>query len=111
MAALEHVVSDRNMLASQNSQLWKLIEKQRAGYSQILKELERVRTERDIYKVRLQTLGDNPDQVLKKYKSKTKQSSSSLKTSSSHSGLRNDEQASTSDARLGVTKPHFEDFG
>ncbi|KAJ4473739.1 hypothetical protein J3R30DRAFT_3511370 [Lentinula aciculospora] len=53
LAALDQAVSERNVLSSQNSQLWKLIEKQRSGYNQILKELERVRNERDTYKARL----------------------------------------------------------
>ncbi|THU88684.1 RhoGAP-domain-containing protein [Dendrothele bispora CBS 962.96] len=53
LAALEQALSERNVLSSQNSQLWKLVEKQRAGYNQILKELERVRNERDSYKARL----------------------------------------------------------
>jgi RalA-binding protein 1 len=54
LAALEATISERNLLSAQNAQLWKLIEKQRSGYNQILKELERVRTERDGYKVKLQ---------------------------------------------------------
>lgn len=53
LAALEHVTADRNTLAAQNSQLWKLIEKQRQGYQQIIKELERVRGERDAYRAKL----------------------------------------------------------
>ncbi|KAG6890294.1 hypothetical protein C0995_009500 [Termitomyces sp. Mi166 len=53
LAALEQAVNDRNVLSSQNAQLWKLIEKQRAGYNQILKELERIRNERDGLKVKL----------------------------------------------------------
>ncbi|KAJ7576788.1 hypothetical protein C8J56DRAFT_370482 [Mycena floridula] len=53
LAALDQAVMDRNTLSSQNAQLWKLIEKQRAGYNQILKELERVRGERDSYKARV----------------------------------------------------------
>ncbi|KAL0579280.1 Rho GTPase activating protein [Marasmius crinis-equi] len=57
LAALDQAVSERNLLSSQNSQLWKLIEKQRAGYNQILKELERVRNERDTYKARLSVAG------------------------------------------------------
>ncbi|KAF8074770.1 hypothetical protein FPV67DRAFT_1726368 [Lyophyllum atratum] len=57
LAALEQAVNDRNTLSSQNAQLWKLIEKQRAGYNQILKELERVRTERDAYKAKLSGSG------------------------------------------------------
>lgn len=56
LAALEQAVSERNVLSSQNAQLWKLIEKQRTGYTQILKELERVRSERDNYKVKLGVL-------------------------------------------------------
>jgi hypothetical protein len=71
-----------------------------------MKELERVRAERDVYKVRLQTLGDNPDQALKEHKSKSKQS---LKTS--QSGLRADEQAFATNARPNLTKPPFDDSG
>jgi RalA-binding protein 1 len=52
-AALEQAINERNTLSAQNAQLWKLIEKQRAGYNQILKELERVRSERDTVKARL----------------------------------------------------------
>ncbi|KIY70813.1 RhoGAP-domain-containing protein [Cylindrobasidium torrendii FP15055 ss-10] len=53
MAAFEQALNERNVLSSQNSQLWKLIEKQRAGYNQILKELERVRGDRETYKTKL----------------------------------------------------------
>jgi RalA-binding protein 1 len=45
--ALESVLAERNMLSSQNTQLWKLIEKQRAVHGNAMKELERVRAERD----------------------------------------------------------------
>ncbi|KAF8582759.1 RhoGAP-domain-containing protein [Ramaria rubella] len=45
--ALENVLSERNMLSSQNTQLWKLIEKQRAVHGNAIKELERVRADRD----------------------------------------------------------------
>jgi len=55
-AALDQVVIERNTLSSQNAQLWKLIEKQRSGYNQILKELERIRSERDSYKSRLASI-------------------------------------------------------
>ncbi|KAK7435955.1 Rho GTPase activating protein [Stygiomarasmius scandens] len=58
LAALEQALSERNVLSSQNSQLWKLVEKQRAGYNQIMKELERVRNERDTYKARLAAAAD-----------------------------------------------------
>ncbi|KAH0836626.1 hypothetical protein J3R83DRAFT_8344 [Lanmaoa asiatica] len=54
LAALDQAVSERNIFSTQNTQLWKLIEKQRSGYNQVLKELERMRAERDAYKARLQ---------------------------------------------------------
>ncbi|ESK85055.1 hypothetical protein Moror_15699 [Moniliophthora roreri MCA 2997] len=63
IAALDQALSERNVLSAQNSQLWKLIEKQRAGYNQILKELERVRSERDTYKARLSVLGGSTSSV------------------------------------------------
>ena len=58
-AALDHAINERNTLSAQNAQLWKLIEKQRAGYNQILKELERVRGERDGAKAKLALSGSN----------------------------------------------------
>ncbi|KAF8196658.1 hypothetical protein K438DRAFT_1967677 [Mycena galopus ATCC 62051] len=62
LAALDQAVSERNVLSSQNTQLWKLIEKQRTGYNQILKELERVRGERDGFKSKLTAIvGGSPD--------------------------------------------------
>jgi RalA-binding protein 1 len=57
LAALEQAVNERNVLSSQNTQLWKLIEKQRSGYNQLLKDLERVRGERDLYKSKFIALG------------------------------------------------------
>jgi len=112
MAALEQVISERNVLSSQNSQLWKLVEKQRSGYSQILKELERVRSERDTFKARLTSLGENPDQILKKQKaSKTSHSGNALKSSSSYSGLRSNDQskATPEDPRQAMTRHQSED--
>ena len=112
MAALEQVISERNVLSSQNSQLWKLVEKQRSGYSQILKELERVRSERDAFKTRLTSLGENPDKILKKQKaSKTSHSGNVLKSSSSHSGLRSDDQvkATSDDPRQAMARHQSED--
>lgn len=115
MAALEQVISERNVLSSQNSQLWKLVEKQRSGYSQMLKELERVRSERDTFKARLTSLGENPDQILKKQKaSKGSNSGNTLKPSSSHSGLRSDDQprvTSQEDPRQAMARHQSEDSG
>ncbi|KAF9048281.1 RhoGAP-domain-containing protein [Hymenopellis radicata] len=61
MSALEQALNDRNVLSSQNAQLWKLIEKQRSGYNQILKELERVRAERDSAKSKLGAVLNSSD--------------------------------------------------
>ena len=85
-AALEHVVNDRNVLAAQNTQLWKLVEKQRTGYNKILKELERIRGERDVYKNRLNTLNgsqNNNSQVNPKDNNYHRRASNSTTTSSS----------------------------
>ncbi|KAG9312952.1 hypothetical protein JVU11DRAFT_6387 [Chiua virens] len=57
LAALDQAISERNVFSSQNTQLWKLIEKQRSAYNHVLKELERMRAERDAYKARLQAAG------------------------------------------------------
>ncbi|KIK81295.1 hypothetical protein PAXRUDRAFT_832952 [Paxillus rubicundulus Ve08.2h10] len=57
LAALEQALSERNAFSVQNTQLWKLIEKQRSGYNQVLKDLERIRAERDVHKERLQVAG------------------------------------------------------
>ncbi|KAH9004649.1 hypothetical protein EDB86DRAFT_2884659 [Lactarius hatsudake] len=82
--ALEQSVSERNQLSSQNNQLWKLIEKSRGLYTESQKNLERVRMERDAYKAKLLTLGENPDAVARGYKVREKQ----LKPSSSSNGMR-----------------------
>jgi RalA-binding protein 1 len=52
-AALEQAVQERNALSAQNSQLWKLIERQRAAYNNLLKENDRIRGDRDSYKSKL----------------------------------------------------------
>jgi RalA-binding protein 1 len=44
---LEVILGERNTLSSQNSQLWKIIEKQRGMYNNLHKELDRVKAERD----------------------------------------------------------------
>ena len=62
LVALETILGERNTLSSQNSQLWKIIEKQRGMYNSLHKELDRVKAERD----RLQTKssGDTPTKRL-----------------------------------------------
>ncbi|KAJ7323052.1 hypothetical protein DFH08DRAFT_888629 [Mycena albidolilacea] len=56
LAALEQAIGERVGLKSKNEQLWKLIEKQRAGYNQLIQELERMRSERDAYKMKIGAL-------------------------------------------------------
>lgn len=83
-SALEQSVSERNLLSSQNAQLWKLIEKSRGLYTESQKNLERVRMERDAYKARLLSLGENPDAISRGHKEREKQ----LKPSASSNGMR-----------------------
>ena len=47
LVALETILGERNTLSSQNSQLWKIIEKQRGMYNSLHKELDRVKADRD----------------------------------------------------------------
>lgn len=84
MSALEQSISERVLLSSQNSQLWKLIEKSRGLYTESQKNLERVRMERDAYKAMLLKLGENPDAIARGHRAREKQ----LKPSSSSNGMR-----------------------
>lgn len=110
-------MADRNVLAGQNSQLWKLIEKQRAGYTQLMKELERVRGERDAYKSRLQVIGENTDALLKAHRERDRKEGKegSLRSAASHTHLRNSESGGnangTSDPRQNVHRMHSDDIG
>lgn len=90
IAALEQVISERNALSSQNSLLWKLLENQRSVYDQ---KLERVRSERDTLKAKLTSLGEHPDQILMEQgTNKRIPPETTLRPSSSHSGLRFDDK-------------------
>ncbi|KAG1869493.1 hypothetical protein F4604DRAFT_1773563 [Suillus subluteus] len=86
LAALDQVLSERNVLSTQNTQLWKLIEKQRAAYNQVLKEIERVRSERETYKTRLQAAGMFPE-LAKKAKDREKDKARSLRSSGSNATM------------------------
>ncbi|RDX54349.1 hypothetical protein OH76DRAFT_1086068 [Lentinus brumalis] len=102
LAALESAVSERNNLSSQNTQLWKLVEKQRSGYNHIMKELERLRGERDLYRSRLHHSGENTDALLRAHRAKEKAEGkdSSLRSAPSHSQLKPSESsASTSSVK------------
>ncbi|KAI0675456.1 hypothetical protein C8Q78DRAFT_1074473 [Trametes maxima] len=110
LAALEAAVAERNSLSAQNTQLWKLIEKQRSGYNHIMKELERMRGERDLYRGRCQHLGENTDALLRAHrareKAEGKDSSSALRSASSHSQLRPSESAAgAGSSRGGMLDP------
>ncbi|CDO74684.1 hypothetical protein BN946_scf184671.g7 [Trametes cinnabarina] len=106
-AALEAAVNERNSLSAQNTQLWKLIEKQRSGYNHILKELERMRGERDLYRGRLQQAGENTDALLRAHRAKEKNESKDggLRSASSHSQLKSGENGGGSSRSGGMLDP------
>ncbi|KZT70743.1 RhoGAP-domain-containing protein [Daedalea quercina L-15889] len=113
-SALEAAISERNTLSLQNTQLWKLIEKQRSGYGQLMKELERVRGERDVYRLRLQAAGENTDALLRAQRDKEKRDGkeAALRSSSSHSQLRGSDGSSSgpaADPRARVSRQNSED--
>ncbi|ORX34077.1 hypothetical protein BD324DRAFT_195473 [Kockovaella imperatae] len=58
--ALEGLLTDRSSLQSQNSQLWKLIEKQRGQCASLLSDNDRLRTERDRANGKLLAAGLEP---------------------------------------------------
>ncbi|KAI0791618.1 hypothetical protein BC629DRAFT_374645 [Irpex lacteus] len=106
MAALDDAVQERNMLSSQNAQLWKLIEKQRTGYAQLMKEIERVRSERDVYRSRLHVMGENTDALLKAHReSRREGKEGSLRSAASSSHLKNSESTSSNGHAAGVSDP------
>ena len=109
LSALEQSVSERNLLSSQNAQLWKLIEKSRGLYNESQKNLERVRMERDAYKAKLLTLGENPDAIARGHKEREKQ----LKPSSSSNGMRqgSDKSSSQSSGSARPTRHQSADTG
>lgn len=107
--ALEQSISERNLLSSQNAQLWKLIEKSRGLYTESQKNLERVRMERDAYKARLLMLGENPDAIARGHKEREKQ----LKPSVSSNGMRqsSDKPSSQSSGSARPTRHQSADTG
>lgn len=125
LAALDVAVTDRNALGAQNAQLWKLMEKQRTGYGQLLKELERIRGERDVYRARLQSLGENTDSLLRSHRDREKREGkeSALRSAASHSHLRNGEHggaaavpsavgsSSNLDSRAHMMRANSDDIG
>jgi RalA-binding protein 1 len=106
LAALEQAVSERNMLSSQNAQLWKLIEKQRSGYNSASKDNERLRKERDELRSKLQALGGMTVDVTGKKGRSLKSTSSSSALQGGASGSVN---SSTSDSRIIPVKAHDHD--
>ena len=101
-AALDAAVNERNALSAQNTQLWKLIEKQRSGYNHLMKEVERIRGERDLYRSRLSSNGENTDALLRAHRAKEKGEGrdAALRPTASHSQLKSSElSASTSSSR------------
>jgi hypothetical protein len=113
-AALEQALQERNTLSSQNSQLWKLIEKQRTAYHNLMKENERIRGERDAYKAKVSALGPGvPENSKKRDRDKDRErhlrpavSSPSLAASGSN-GPSND--TSLHGSGLGATRDHVDE--
>ena len=102
-AALDAAVNERNSLSAQNTQLWKLIEKQRSGYNHVIKELERLRGERDLYRNRLQQAGENTDALLRAHRAKERgESKDSLRSTSSNSQLKSSESSGSASSGKGT---------
>ncbi|ODO07778.1 hypothetical protein I350_03357 [Cryptococcus amylolentus CBS 6273] len=74
--ALEVVVSDRNNLQAQNSQLWKLIERQRSQCASLASDNDRLRQDRERANHKLVSAGLDPEGYVRK-----------INTSSSATGL------------------------
>jgi RalA-binding protein 1 len=106
-AALDQALFERNQLSSQNSQLWKLIEKQRSGYNQMLKELERVRAERDSLRGRVSSTGGGGQTREKVLKG----SVSSSAMSSIGSGNTNGAAATSAEIKPLTVRHHSDDSG
>jgi len=114
LAALDTAVSERNTLSVQNTQLWKLIEKQRSGYGQLMKELERVRGERDVYRSRLQGMGENTDALLRSHREREKREGkeAALRPTASHSHLKSsDSNSSAVEPRAHMIRTNSDDIG
>lgn len=84
-----------------------------------MKELERVRGERELYRSRLQTSGENTEAMLKAHKEKEKREGKegSLKSAASHSHLKNGESSSSNghisgavDPRAHMVRAHSDDI-
>ena len=107
--ALEQSISERILLSSQNTQLWKLIERSRGLYTESQRNLERVRMERDAYKAMLLKLGENPDAIARGHRAREKQ----LKSSPSSNGMRQgwEQHASPSSGPARPTRHQSADTG
>ncbi|KAI0285911.1 hypothetical protein BGY98DRAFT_944001 [Russula aff. rugulosa BPL654] len=100
LSALEQSISERILLSSQNTQLWKLIERSRGLYTESQRNLERVRMERDAYKAMLLKLGENPDAIARGHRAREKQ----LKPSPSSNGMRQEQHSSPTSGPVRPTR-------
>ena len=117
MAALEAAIADRNTHSAQNAQLWKLIDRQRTGYAQLMKEIERVRSERDVYRSRLQAMGESTEALLRAHKEKERREGKDpLRSTASHAHLRSSDSLNTNgsgaqESRATLLRASSEDIG
>lgn len=107
LSALEQSISERILLSSQNTQLWKLIERSRGLYTESQRNLERVRMERDAYKAMLLKLGENPDAIARGHRAREKQ----LKPSPSSNGMRQEQHSSPTSGPVRPTRHQSADTG
>lgn len=82
-ASLEAVLAERNGLSAQNSQLWNHLKRQRANYASAVKDVMRLRSERDALKAKLGG-GEGADTSQPSSARKLRQSASTAAMSSSN---------------------------
>lgn len=84
-----------------------------------MKELERVRGERDVYRSKLQSIGENTDAILRTHREKEKRDGrdGTLRTAASHTHLRSIESGGSNashtvlDPKGPLVRTHSDDTG
>ncbi|EEP82965.1 predicted protein [Uncinocarpus reesii 1704] len=93
-AVIIHLVKEKQHAASQNAQLWKLVDKQRTMLLALNKDLERAMKEKDRYKKRLKEIQNAPPPLPSDLPRSTARNDWSKKRNEKH-GLGNDGHAET----------------
>lgn len=107
-AALESILNERNTFASQNSQLWNLMRKQRSHYAHMTKDVERLRSERDALKQRLKEYEragrDQPERRLRPSHSSSQMNASASNDPHNHDRVEQQSSRPHPDPRAGVAR-------